>query len=515
MKYYHKRIFNYKLILIITLLFLFSRGFAAESSTIKILFPRAFSVATDDMGWNEGGSLGNSRGPWRVGFRRHFDVRDYKPLVEIGKAVGMRFQGAFILAEMDRLNVCAKYPTTTMDGKNWDNSTNVGPTQFEVMNYVKDNAAYLEFGIHGVGHENWDNGKRSRAEWYDIENDKPRSIEDNLEHMKCFKEIMAQYGWTPENGHSFPESFVPCCFAYYWNPDGEYSTGKLMHENGVKYVNTVYSYITELNPPFEIGGGFDHGVLVLDRHSFGNPWNEPAALPTKSVEEYDTDFIEAHWANWLATDDEQQPRLNQQWIRFFKKIQAHPEHYLAKNTEQLNSQWLYNRYTTVTEKTEGKVTIDNRNMPEESYKYDLLGNMVLVVKLEEGWYVSEVNLNRKPVSAYFEDEGYGFIYLPPLKKEVYQLEYKIGKNLMPQFINNTGTYNVYDVEITEQEMKFDLKMYGTQVVKVKCPKPVSVSSSNRYLNILTQEYNSENKMLLLEIYGRDMQGEEGEILIKF
>lgn len=139
-------------------------GCTKEEYSGGILFPRAFSIAIDDMGWNEGGSLGDQGGPWCAGIRRNFDVRDYKPIVEVGKAVGMRFQGVFILAEMDRENILAKYPTTTRQGTGFDNSTNIDDTQLEVMRFVQDNAAYLEFGLHGVGHEHFDNGVRTRAE---------------------------------------------------------------------------------------------------------------------------------------------------------------------------------------------------------------------------------------------------------------------------------------------------------------------------------------------------------------
>jgi len=509
--------FYLRVLFLITVVFSFSlESFAKETALKRIQFQRAFAVAIDDMGWNNGGSLGNTGGPWRVGFRRNFDVRDYRPIVEIGKAVGVRFQGLFILCEMDRLNVCAKYPTTTKAGPNFDNSDNIDPLQFEAMNYVKDNAAYLEFGLHGVGHEHWIDGKRTRAEWYDLENNKPWPEQDSRDHIKCFKEIMAQYGWTKENGQSFPESFVPCAYGYYWNPNGDWSTGKLMFENGVKYVNTLFTEISELTPPVEPnGGGFDHGVLVINRINYGNEWFEPASLPKKSLEKYESDIIETHFANWLATDDFLQPELNQKWIKYFKVVQADPEHYLAKNTEQFFSQWLYKKFTIVTEEKIGIVIIDNSKMPDEAYKNELLGNMVLAVPLQTGQHVSKAELNKEPISAYFEDADYGFIYLPPLDQKQYRLKYSVGSNLMENFVNNTGTYNVYNVEINKDRVEFDLKMYGTQSVKIKCNKPTSISSSNPNLRILSYQYNSKDEVLSIRVHGRDMQGETGRIVIKF
>jgi hypothetical protein len=60
---------------------------------------------------------------------------------------------------MDRQNILAQDATTNWQGKNWDNSKNVCQEQIDIMNFVKNNASYLEFGLHGVGHEYWVDGK--------------------------------------------------------------------------------------------------------------------------------------------------------------------------------------------------------------------------------------------------------------------------------------------------------------------------------------------------------------------
>lgn len=511
MKYFSLFVLNKTIVKLFLISFLILSNICLAQ---EIIFPKAFGVAIDDLGWMDGSSLGDVGGPWRAGIRRKMDVRDYKPIVEIGKVLGVRFQGLFILSELDRLNTCAKYPTTTKQGSNFDNSENISRTQIDIMDYVKENAAYLEFGLHGVGHEHFDNGKRTRAEWYDLENNKPWEEKDSKDHLLAFSEIMAQYGLTKENGHSFPESFVPCAYGYYWNPDGNYSTGKLMHEFGVKYVNTLFEEITECKPPIEFGGGFDHGVIVINRYNYGNPWYEFASLPKVPLSEYKTDIIETHWPNWLAQDDFLQPELNKKWIEYFQSIQKSQTHYLAKNTEQLYSQWLYNKYSKVTIQN-GKVIINNEQMPDVVYKEELLGNMVIKVKLENGKHVSRAIINGKPISSYFEEFGYGFIYLPQLKKEKYELTLELGNKLMDSFINNTGTYNVYNVELKDKSMLFNIKMYGKQTVMIKCKEPIKINTNNRNLVINSWKYDKNSEMLSLDVYGKNIQGEGGEININF
>ncbi len=480
----------------------------------SVIFPKAFGVAIDDLGWMKGSSLRDVGGPSRAGIEREMGIKDYKPIVEMGKVLSVRFQGLFVLSEMDRLNICARYPTITKYGSNFNNSDNIKQEQLDVMKYVIENAANLEFGLHGVGHEFFTNGIRTRAEWYDLENKKPWPEQDTREHLKAFKEIMAQYGLTKENGHSFPESFVPCAYGYYWNPESELSTGKLMNETGVKYANTWFEQIPECNPPIESGGGFDHGVLVINRHIYGNQWFDLASLPQASFEEYETNIIETHWPNWLAKDDFLQRDLNKQWIEFFKDIQKSSSHYLAKNTEQLYSQWLYKKFAKV-EIDKGRVLINNEQMPDVVYSEELLGNMVLKVKLEEGQHVSKAEINGNPISAYSEDAGYGFIYLNKLDKKEYELFYEISENSSLVYINNTGTYNIYKVNNKDKNITFTLKMYGTQVVRVKCPNPVNINSENPQLKIISSSYNNSDGFLSLEISGRDIQGEEGKISIDF
>lgn len=497
--------YNFVIRYLIVLTFILATGLLNAQ---EVTFPRAFAIAIDDIGWNQGRSLGNEGGPWRAGVRRDMNINDYKPIVAIAKAAGIRIQGLFILSEMDRVNNCAKYPTTTKQGEKFDNSNNVKDEQIEIMNYVKDNSANFEFGLHGVGHEHFDKGVRTRAEWYDIENHKPWSEQDSRDHLKCFIEIMAQYGITKENGQSFPESYVPCAYGYYWNPEGEFSTGKLLSDAGVRYANTLFEQVAELKPPIEFGGGFDHGLLIISRYNYGNEWFKVGALPVQPLSEYKSDVIETHWPNLLAQDYFLQDQLNKDWVAFFKNIQKDKDHYLAKNTEQLYSQWLYNRFAKV-ELKEGIVEIDNTKMPQTAYDKNLLGNMVLKVKLNDGIHVSTASINGKPISAYFEDEGYGFIYLPRLGKDHYTVKYEMGKTLPAAFVNNTGTYNIYNVVSTSKKFSFGLRMYGTQQVTVKCAKPSRVESDNNNLKVVNYSYNNESGLLSLEISGRDMQGENG------
>ncbi len=64
-------------------------------------------------------------------------------------------------------------------------------------------------------------------------------------------------------------------------------------------------------------------------------------------------------------------------------------------------------------------------------------------------------------------------------------------------------------------MKIDLKMYGTQTVKVNAKKPKRIFISNKNLKLLSKKYDENAGRLELKLKARDFQGERGIIKIKF
>jgi hypothetical protein len=485
----------------------------------KIIFPRAFAFSVDDLGWNEGSNLSKNvpPGPIRVGLKRKFDLPDYKYIVDVAKTVGVRIQTLFVLCEMDRENVLARYPTTTQKREKWDNSWRVCDEQLGIMSYVLNSSSHMEFGLHGTGHEYWaDDGIQRRAEWYNLVDREPWPEDILHQHIDAFKEIMAQYGFTPQNGHTFPESFVACAYGYYWNPNGDYSLGKVLSRAGIKYANTDFGQIPELSPPQEVnGGGFDFGTHVINRMNYGNNYYELNSLPRVDLDMQGTDIIESHWANWLASDDVLQPEVTAKFIEYYRHVQRFPSRYLAKNTEQLHSQWLYRKYSKILETDRGKVEINNTEMPDEAFRNEILGNLVLKLKLETHQHVTEATINGNLIPAYFEEEGYAFLYLPPLGKKRYRLEYRIGADLMPLHVYNDGTYNVYELRRKDRQIFITLKMYGSQTVKIKCLEPRNVISATKGLVLESYKFLAGKGMLYIKLKGSNMQGTRGVIQLQY
>jgi len=482
----------------------------------RMLFPRPFAIAIDDLGWNIGNNdgYGLKNGPYRIGLNRAMGIDNYKVLVEIASQIPVRLQALFVLGEMDRENVLAKYPTTNPLGKDWDNSQNVSDEQLRIMEYVVQNAAYIEFGMHGVLHEYWEvPGKRSRAEWYNIDDNRPWPTNIILDHITCYKEIMGQYGINKENGHSFPESFVPCAYAFHWNPNGDVSTSSLLNKEGVKYINTLFQEVSELNPPTEPnGGGIDHGAITVNRINYGNDWFALSSLPTVPIEEQESDIIETHWSNWLAQDAFLQNETNKKWVNYYNMVQKQGDRYVARNTAQFYSQWFYKKYTTIEEQELGTVIINNTNMPQDIYDYQLLGNMILKIPLSKNKHISKAIIDGDNIAGYYEENGFGIIVLPILENKTYTFNYSIGNTYPNAFIWYDGTYNVYSFSTDGNITTVNIRFYGKQDMKiVGVSNPKNITIDNQYITLINKNYNIEKKTLILTLSAHDIQGESGEI----
>lgn len=487
---------------------------------VKILIPRPFAAGIDDMGWINGTNESHKSypGPYRAGVKRIFDVSDYKAVVDVGKALGVRIQGLFVLGELDRDNVLDKYPDLYPSNIRWKCSSRADKRRLdEIMDFLKKESAYLEFGFHGIGHEYWEeNGTRKRAEWYNLIDRKPWPEESMYRRIAAAREILAQYGLSPDYGHSFPESFVPCAYSYFWNPNGEYSLGKILSEAGVRFAATDFSQIPELDPPLEINGGaFDHGVHVVSRQNYGNCWYELDSLPRVLPELQTTDMIETHWPNWLAQDDFMQASVTQRWIQYFQMMERQDDRYLAKNTEQFHSQWLYRKYTVLRKEGNNVVEIDNSAMPDEAYLCGLSGTLVLKIPRKPHEHLSYAALNGEPIMVFQEHEDFLLLYLPPLKKKRYLLQYELDLERMPFYIHHKGTSNIYNVLSRDDFREISLKVYGKECISVSGKPPKEVFSDNVNLKVLNHAYDSIMGMFDIEVEATNFQGTAGNLILHY
>ncbi|NUQ01678.1 MAG: hypothetical protein HUU35_17680, partial [Armatimonadetes bacterium] len=203
----------------------------------QVAIPRAVQLVIDDVGWREGWRLDHQGGPYRAGIDRLLGPEDYQAIADLGAALAIRPTAAMILAEWDRGRTCARQPTATWMGRDWDNASRAGEWSEAAAEIFREAAANLELALHGVGHEHWEDGLPTRAEWY-ARDGRKWNWADLQGHLELFRELLDQHGLGPAAGHRLPLGFVPCAFCYLWDQDDPQDTGALAHGAGVRLCST-------------------------------------------------------------------------------------------------------------------------------------------------------------------------------------------------------------------------------------------------------------------------------------
>ena len=488
--------------------------------------PYALGQAVDDLGWHLYDDRYASIGDYqKLIWGEPATLADYQDVVDIGKAAGTRLMTVWIMQDLDRNDTCAKakYNTPvaqydmTEDGTSWHNHVSRG--QERVMNLVKHNAAYMEFGMHGVSHEHFRNGVVQRAEYAHIDESNPGHAttwgwaDMNLK-AECYQALLRQ--WFSPEVLRFPVAEVPPAHAYYYRKNDPHTTGALLAKYGVKYVNGGMGVSTMVSKGYLI----DHGVVFINR-AYGTNWDWVGATPWEGYwNDFDKPYypsdsygwVEAHFPNmWGAKD---------KWVAYLTGMNDSSRHFLARNSAEASWQYLYHKGGTMTGAA-GAYTIDLTGVDPQAYTYDLLGPMVLKVYVGDGDVSSATLTGGAQVFGYWKDT-YGYAYLlvgkngspmGRLDPATYDLTTSFGASTMPAYVDLTGaTYNVYGFSAGADSASLRLLMYGTQTVKVKLPfAPSSVVSSNPRLMVKSWSY--EAGFLTMQVQGVRITGQPGTITV--
>ncbi len=475
-----------------------------------MIIPLAQTLATDDMGWMSAENDRECGGPDRLHSDHKITKEDYIKYIDIAKAIGTRFLGGFVVSEWDRENTCGKpcynKPESPIDvteyGTNWDNNL----YNEEIYSFIKENAAYIDFGLHGVRHGHFEDGINLTGEWakrpekgettpWDSENRTSYVVAD------CFREIIRQY-YTEEE-LPFPESFIPPNHVLFVNPQSDKSTCGILSKYGVKYATLRYTTKNEIMPYFTKFGLFDNNIFMVDRRpprevSFDKDSCKPPLLPRPYP------FIETHFNNLWGVEN--------YWAKYLSLINLYPNRMIAKNTENVFSQWVYRKYVKIK-----KGLIDFSEVPQEFYDKNIISNLVL--KLFVGPFHLSVKSDLS-VCGYYKDKfGYAYVTLADMNEPMgrgvgkYRFSYKLTSS-RPYDIpdNSRDTYALYGREECDSSIKIKLKVYRKQSIKIPTKRMIkSVVSSNPKVEVLG--YDLGKDYVKIDLQGVSMIGDETVILV--
>lgn len=471
-----------------------------------VAIPRPLAVSVDDCGWQSGPSLAGVGGPWRIGARDP-TLEDYRSLARIAQATGSRLVTLWVMSELDRNNICARpeynMPEAPSDmteaGLDWDNTDHVNDDNFALMDFMRDNAAWLEMGIHGVRHEHWEHGQLTRAE-FGKRDGHGWGLENSTLHLRCFAELIGQY--FPPEVDPFPVNFVPPDHGYETATENDATTGAALASFGVRYA--------QLPGPTR----FDNGVLLMDRDTSASPpWDAVGSLPGRPPSEQS--WIMTHLPNYYESESG--------WIDWLQALDRPTNRLLPKNAALAASQLIYSDRAHLDVHREG-LTIDTREVPTEVYAHDILGPIALKLKLDGETLLNVTSEDDIRLVASYRD-SYNHVVLllgqpdqpqGRLSAGLFHVQVHFGQPQKDAFVDLHGsTFNVFSVtRASAEQVETSLEVYGQQTVQMVLPdfNVNDVHSDNPGLAVQSWTWDPESKQLRVDVLGTNMQGERAHLV---
>ncbi len=90
-------------------------------------------------------------------------------------------------------------------------------------------------------------------------------------------------------------------------------------------------------------------------------------------------------------------------------------------------------------------------------------------------------------------------YLPVLEQKKYTLKYSVRSTIMPHYIYDAGTYNVYSFLYGKKKVQVNLRLYRQQTKKIMgVSLPNKIAISNPAVLLVKKDYDKATKTLCQE-----------------
>ena len=273
----------------------------------------------------------------------------------------------FVACEWDRSDILSSIPSATWMGENWSNPFVCDYSFREVRDLWHANRDCLSLSFHGVGHEYWLHGRRSRSEFYD-RHGRIRDLATLKEHFEAFYTILEH------NGISIvPELFIPPALKY--NIGHEFS--ELLTNYNIRYVITRFSDIQDMQI---CNIDFFHasdGIILFERGRDPVLWNEVAAKPTV---QFAQPILPLHWANILHADSARNSEVVDLWIQYIREgIQAN-RGVLTRNIRDCMAQYAFLKTATLAMSGTHRLVIDLQKLKNNFNEFAVSEFMILLDK---------------------------------------------------------------------------------------------------------------------------------------
>ena len=324
--------------------------------------PIGVAIRVDDVGWFEGADDRWRDRPSRSGLPRRHHPNDVRALAEVARRLGSKIVCDLVLGEWDFNNRLRGVPHVTWDESGWDAASvvNANRSFFEETFDVLESSEYLEYGLHGLQHGYYENGKLIRERFLYPHEEKgldgkwiyhPLPYEEFEQLVELFLDIYHDWGFkkpvplfTPGNGHvGAPSDEANLGFArilkrhgiHVWQWGG-WPNVMEVHE-GVLFPGSVHFS--------NIWNGFDMDADYLPDCFETKKGYRPVPNPS------------GHLTNFVRFQPEKNFEYVDKWVSYFRRLTAPFGVMLSAGNLPAASQTLYSQLAAV-DKVDGGYRID-------------------------------------------------------------------------------------------------------------------------------------------------------------
>ena len=331
----------------------------------RFVIPNALQIVIDDLGWMNSKDDRENHGPSRTAMPRKHCAEDYVAVNELGKALGMKINCAFVIGEWDPDNRLKCLPNFSKYGENWDNARYLDREELKKIVDVINDSEYIDISVHGLMHgyymdgvDNWDLSDF----FYQKDQVKYMIPEQELRaRLDAFFGLLEYHGVKKEIN-----SYVPSSALYIFD-----SMSKILPDYGIKYIIQPF-VATDFGDEKPFLVTVENGIITTDRYNFIDevgfekfkydifPWNQCESDFSKLPRA--TCMVGSHWPNYLHRDPKRSLEMTERTAAYFRSCADAFGSMMSRDLGFYSTQALYKRFAKTEEK--GKTfTVDVSEVP--------------------------------------------------------------------------------------------------------------------------------------------------------
>lgn len=332
----------------------------------RFIIPNALQIIIDDLGWFVGKDDREWGGPSRTAMPRNHVAEDYLAVNELGRALGMKINCAFVIGEWDPDNRLKKLPHFSKYGEDWDNAKYLDKEEMKRVADAVNASEYIDLSIHGLMHGYYMDGTDN----YDASdfcykiNGKIQMIPEKevRDRLDAFFGLLDYHGINKK-----VTSYIPST-AYYCYDE----ISKIMKDYGIDYICQPYSHTDFKGEEIPFLVSMENGIILTDRRNFIEEEGFTRLVDILPWDEWGSDFLAlpkancivgSHWPNYLHVDPKKSIELVPKNAEYFKSSAERWGAMMSKSLGFYSTQALYKRFAKA-EETNGGFTIDVSDVPK-------------------------------------------------------------------------------------------------------------------------------------------------------